>query len=110
MATEIAALEAPVIHDAVPAPHHFVRSARAILEQGQYSWIWVVLACPYCGKPHDHYGGPLDGTPYRYVGQTFPARCDRAARRSLLISDPKAALWYMLIAGPPPRGAAQREG
>jgi len=35
-----------------------VPTAWAILARGKYSWIWIVMTCPYCDKPHDHYGGP----------------------------------------------------
>jgi hypothetical protein len=109
MAVETVALESPGLPDTTPPPR-IVRKAQAHLEWGRYSWIWVVPTCPYCGKPHDHYGGPLDSTPYLYIGQMFPARCDRADRRALLINDPEAALWYVLTAGPQPRRDAQHQG
>ncbi len=51
----------------------------AVLQPGRYSWIWVVVDCPYCGGSHHHYGGSLIGNPYHYVGQVVPARCDYAA-------------------------------
>ncbi len=38
------------------------------LDRGKYSWIWVVLRCPYCGKPHKHYGGPLETNPGGVLG------------------------------------------
>ncbi len=57
------------------------RQARAVLEQGKHSWIWVVEACPYCGKAHAHYGGPLDGDPHRYLNWHAPAYCNKADRR-----------------------------
>ncbi len=97
MTTERAALEATVI-DPAPLPHRIIRVAQVLLERGRYSWIWVVPTCPYCGKPHDHYGGSLDHAPHWYVGQLFPAHCDRADRRRLTIRDRAAALWYTLAA------------
>jgi hypothetical protein len=109
MAPETGALAAQGLPDTTPPPR-ILRKAQAYLERGRYSWIWVVPTCPYCGKPHDHDGGPLNGNPSLYLGETFPARCDRANRRALLISDPGVALWYVLTASPHPRSAVQRRG
>lgn len=58
MTTESVALEATMIHPATPLPHRIIRVVQVLLERGRYSWMWVVPKCPYCGKPHDHYGGP----------------------------------------------------
>ncbi len=100
MGTEITGCAAPIVPPPGTSPPAIVRSASARLERGHYSWIWVVSSCPYCGHPHEHYGRPLDHDPYHYLGQLFPARCDRAARRQLLIHQPDAALWYVLEADP----------
>src|SRR3712207_9309475 len=56
------------------------RHAYAVLERGKHSWIWVVRACPYCGKGHAHYGGPLDGDPHRYLNWPRYAYCTKADR------------------------------
>jgi hypothetical protein len=98
-------LPSQFVHQQRDTLDHPLPIARAVLVRGRYSWIWVVLACPYCGQPHDHYGGPLDRDPYRAAGQLFPARCARAARRQLLIHQPDAALWYVLGADPQPGDA-----
>ncbi len=70
--------------------------ARAVLEQGRYSWIWVVPACPYCGKQHDHYGGLLDGDPYRHAGCVVPARCDNVDRKRFVPAASIGDLRYVL--------------
>jgi hypothetical protein len=98
MALETAAREAQVQQPSDTSLNTIVRITQAHMERGRYSWIWVVLRCPYCGKPHDHYAGPLDGDPYLYLGQMLPAHCDRADRRRLLIHHPDRALWYVLAA------------
>jgi hypothetical protein len=98
MALETAAREAQVQQPSDTSLNTIVRITQAHLERGRYSWIWVVLRCPYCGKPHDHYAGPLAGDPYLYLGQMLPARCDRADRRRLLMHQPDRALWYVLAA------------
>jgi hypothetical protein len=82
-------------------PERNVAKARAVLERGRFSWLWVVAACPYCGKQHDHFAGPLDGDPYQYVGMTFAARCDRTDRRRLAVDYPSGALWYQLTPAQP---------
>lgn len=53
-------------------------TAWAILERSRYSLIWIVEACPYCGKSHHHYAGSLNGNPYRYVDHRVRANCDVA--------------------------------
>jgi hypothetical protein len=73
-----------------------IRIADASLERGKYSWVWVVPKCPYCGKRHEHYGGALDGDPYKYIGQTITAQCDKTARRQLSPGDPAIPLHYAL--------------
>jgi hypothetical protein len=105
MAMVSAAQTAPIRYDTAILPHRIVRSAQVLLEQGRYSWIWVVPTCPYCGKAHHHYGGPLDRAPSTYRGQVFPAHCDRTDRCQLGIPDPTAALWYVLTADPQAPGA-----
>ncbi len=54
-----------------------IPSACAVLERGTYSWMWVVKACPYCGKKHEHYGGPLDGDPRTYIDLIASSKCDK---------------------------------
>ncbi len=73
-----------------------IRIAEAVLEHGKYSWVWVIPECPYCGKPHEHYGGALDGDPYNYLGQTMTAQCDKTDRRRLSPGDPAISLRYVL--------------
>jgi len=70
--------------------------AACMLERGRFSWVWVVPACPYCNKPHDHYAGPLDGDPYMYIGRMFTTRCDATDRQRLLSEYPSLNLWYVL--------------
>jgi hypothetical protein len=98
MTTESAAREAPVIQPRAPQSRRIIRVAQALLERGQYSWIWVVSSCPYCGKPHDHYGGSLNHPPRLYSEQLFPAHCDRTDRRRFAIRNRVTALWYTLAA------------
>ncbi len=57
--------------------HPSVLTASAVLERGSYSWIWVVRACPYCGKSHEHYGGALDGDPHKLLRYSLSAHCDK---------------------------------
>lgn len=73
-----------------------IRIADAVLERGRYSWVWVVPTCPYCGRRHEHYGGPLNVDPYMYLGQTLTARCDKTDRRQLSPGNPAIALQYVL--------------
>ncbi len=70
--------------------------AHAVLAHGRYSWVWVVPACPFCGKPHDHYGGSLESDPAQYLGHVFPARCDQTDRRRLVLQYLPADLRYVL--------------
>ncbi len=72
--------------------------ADAMLERGKYSWIWVVPECPYCRKRHEHYGGALNDDPYKYLGQTMIAQCDKTDRRRLSPGDPTISLQYVLEA------------
>lgn len=78
------------------APNRTTMVAQAVLARGQYSWVWVVPTCPYCSKPHDHYGGSLESDPTRYLEQVFPARCDQTDRRRLMLQYPSADLRYLL--------------
>jgi hypothetical protein len=45
-----------------------VCTAEAVLEKATYSWVWIVTRCPYCGKRHEHYGGPLEDDPHKSSG------------------------------------------
>jgi hypothetical protein len=66
----------------------------AVLDRGKYSWIWVVPSCPYCGKAHAHYGGPLDHDPYYYLAYPMTATCTMpgpAALLYLLQAEPRTA-------------------
>ncbi len=56
-----------------------IQQAEAHLEQGRYSWVWVVSTCPYCGQAHDHYAGPLDNDPMKYLGHPVHAHCPKTA-------------------------------
>jgi hypothetical protein len=78
-----------------------IQIADAILERGKYSWVWVVLACPYCGKRHTHYGGPLETDPLRYLGQRMTARCDQTDRRQISSGMPPVKLAYILQSATP---------
>ena len=75
-------------------PERSIAVAQVVLRRGRENWLWVVLTCPYCGKQHDHFGGPLDADPQPAAGRTFVARCDRTDRRRLSVDYPAAALWY----------------
>ncbi|HEX6290373.1 MAG TPA: hypothetical protein VFZ66_14380 [Herpetosiphonaceae bacterium] len=79
-----------------PALDRTVLFAPCVLDRGRFSWVWIVPTCPYCGKSHDHYGGPIDGDPYVYIGRMFAARCDATDRRRLTPDYPKLNLWYVL--------------
>jgi hypothetical protein len=78
-----------------------IRIAAAVLDRGKYSWVWVVMACPYCGKPHAHYGGPLESDPSRYLGQLMTAQCDQADRRRISPGAPAVKLKYVLQSATP---------
>ncbi len=86
----------PELLSRASASDRIIKVAHVVLAGGRYSWVWVVPECPYCGKPHDHYGGPLDGNPYMYLGQVFAARCDQTDRRRLGPQYPPADLRYVL--------------
>lgn len=68
----------------------------AILERSRYSWVWIVAVCPYCGKSHHHYAGPLNGNPYRYVNLRVRARCDLADRQEGAQTSKSASMDYLL--------------
>jgi len=53
------------------------------------------MTCPYCDKPHDHYGGPLDAAP-RALGVVVSAHCDASVRRQAA-ADLSASLSYVLL-------------
>ena len=57
-----APLRPPLCSSVPPVSHTLAR-----LEAARYSWVWVVLQCPYCGGMHDHYGGAFDGDPAWYL-------------------------------------------
>lgn len=84
-----------------------VRTARVTLARGRYSWLWIVPHCPYCGKQHDHYAGPLNHDPRAYLGSCYVARCDSTDRRRLTIEEGTASLWYVLL---PREQAAEADG
>lgn len=86
-------------------PERHVVAVRAVLVQGRYSWLWVVPACPYCGKQHDHFGGPLDGDPQSYADMSFVARCDSTDRGRFAAQYSSGALWYRLLPSEEPRAA-----
>ncbi len=70
--------------------------APCVLDRGRHSWVWIVPACPYCGKCHDHYAGPLDSDPHLYIGRLFAARCDATDRQRLSPQYSTSNLWYVL--------------
>jgi hypothetical protein len=41
--------------------------ALATLVKGRQGYRWIVDRCPYCGRPHGHGGGGLDGDPRRLL-------------------------------------------
>ncbi len=75
--------------------------AEAALEWGQYSWVWVVLRCPHCGKAHEHYAGPLDNDPYKYLGQPVISKCNKTDRREMAPNALAMLLQYVLHANAP---------
>jgi hypothetical protein len=81
MTTAVPVFSTPVGPLRSAATQPAITAARVVLERGKHSWIWVVPACPYCGKQHDHYGGSLDDDPFRYAGCMLVARCDNAERK-----------------------------
>ncbi len=70
----------------------------AILERGRYSWVWIVLECPFCGKQHEHYAGSSAHDVYRYLGQLVIAKCDKTDRRRIAPGAPDIKLEYVLEA------------
>ncbi len=90
--------EVPLERAVGQAPFQSILTVPAVLEHGTYSWIWLVPTCPYCGKSHHHYGGPLNGDPYKYLEQVLFARCDKTDRRRLFPGHPDADLRYILQA------------
>ena len=77
-------------------PNHTLCHAEAHLEQGRYSWIWVVPQCPYCGHAHEHYAGPLDKDPTKYLGYIEHAHCPKAAQRTNASTHPAVQEAYVL--------------
>ena len=73
-----------------------VQAVRAVLDQGRYSWIWVIPVCPYCGLSHDHYGGPLDGRP-RYATHIFTAPCAVSDHHQPMTTAATAMRRYKLV-------------
>jgi hypothetical protein len=91
----------PATERATPLPpaaplNRLVRTARASLERGRFSWFWVVESCPYCGDAHDHYAGPIDGDPHMYAGHAVAARCSRTDRRRIAHQTQTPSLWYVI--------------
>src|SRR3712207_6736304 len=70
----------------------------AQLERGRYSWIWVVPECPYCGQAHDHYAGPLDRDPAKYLGHSVRAPCPKMAWCTSAPAQPAVRQGYVLNA------------
>ena len=83
--------------------------ASAKLERTRYSWVWAVDVCPYCGKAHEHYAGPLDGAPRHPEGYIFRAYCDLADRQRIWPTDPMARLSYVLAIEAPPCSQARAQ-
>jgi len=73
-----------------------LQHAAAYLEQGRYSWVWVVPQCPYCGHAHEHYAGPLDNDPTKYLRYIEHAHCPKAARRTNAPAHPAVQEAYVL--------------
>lgn len=47
--------------------------ALARLEYHSHGGVWVVEACPICGKPHRHGGGGSEDDPRNFLGRRTPA-------------------------------------
>jgi hypothetical protein len=76
--------------------HQVIIPAMATLEPGRYSWLWVVQRCPYCGRRHEHYAGPLDQDPDVYLGQTVLAKCSMVDQREYVPERPAVQGEYVL--------------
>jgi hypothetical protein len=68
----------------------------AVLVRGQSSWVWVVPRCPYCGRPHAHYGGPLETDPSRYLNHPVTPSCNADTQSRSAPDTPATALQYIL--------------
>ncbi len=79
-------------------PEAAIPNVQAMLVRGKYSWVWVVRACPYCGKMHEHYGGPLDGDARDYLGSAVLAQCSKVDRQYVIRNHSNAELSYVLDA------------
>ncbi len=75
-----------------------IPTAAVVLCRGKHSWAWVVPACPYCGKLHEHFGGALDSDPQRYLGRPVTARCDLLDRQQQAAHPLSAVRVYVLEA------------
>ncbi len=69
---------------------------QAALERTRYSWVWVVTTCPYCGQPHEHYGGSLDTNPDKYLAYRMTAHCPPSVQQGLTAATPASRLQYIL--------------
>src|SRR3712207_5674943 len=88
------------IHDDDDIDPRMEARGAAVLERNRFSWIWVVPTCPYCDQEHHHYGGPLDGDPYRYTGHRVPAHCTFTAYTDPQHHTTLAARAYRLVPAP----------
>jgi hypothetical protein len=55
-----------------------------------------VWRCPYCGRPHAHYGGPLETDPSQYLNHPVTPSCNADAQGRSAPDTPATVLQYIL--------------
>ena len=62
--------------------------AYALVERSRQCWLLVIPRCPFCGRGHQHGGGPLDEDPRRYLSGRVPHCANSFDDAYVLTGDP----------------------